>query len=109
MGTVKAIGGFLVVILVAFSLFQVVPPLLANYNFQDDLRQVAMMDGAAFQKTDDDVRNVDRHMRHRSEHRFSLHATWYRRATAQFPPRLGRCDAACPRMNGTAPGYDPSL
>jgi hypothetical protein len=57
MGTVKAIGGFLVVILVAFSLFQVVPPLLANYNFQDDLRQVAMMDGAAFQKTDDDVRN----------------------------------------------------
>jgi hypothetical protein len=57
MGTVKAIGGFLVVVLVAFSLFQVVPPLLANYNFQDDLRQVAMMDGAAFQKTDDDVRN----------------------------------------------------
>jgi hypothetical protein len=57
MGTVKAIGGFLVVILVAFSLFQVVPPLMANYNFQDDLRQVAMMDGSAMQKTDDDVRN----------------------------------------------------
>jgi hypothetical protein len=57
MGTVKAVVGFLLVIFVGYSLFQVVPPLMANYNFQDDLRQVAMMDGAAFQKTEDDVRN----------------------------------------------------
>ena len=45
------------VVFVGYALFQVVPPLMANYNFQDDLRQVAMMDGAAFQKTEDDVRN----------------------------------------------------
>jgi hypothetical protein len=57
MGTIKAIAGFLVVILVVFALFQIVPPLMANYSFQDDLRQVAMMDGSAYQKSDDDVRN----------------------------------------------------
>jgi hypothetical protein len=57
MGTLKALVGFLAVILVVVALFQVAPPLMANYSFQDDLRQVAMMDGAAYQKTDDDVRN----------------------------------------------------
>jgi len=31
--------------------------MMANYSFQDDLRNVALMDGANFQKTDDDVRN----------------------------------------------------
>jgi len=30
---------------------------MANYSFQDDLRNVALMDGANFQKTDDDIRN----------------------------------------------------
>jgi len=45
------------VILVVVALFQVAPPIMANFSFQDDLRQVAMMDGAAYQKTDDDVRN----------------------------------------------------
>jgi hypothetical protein len=57
MGTLKALVGFLAVILVVVALFQVAPPLMANYSFQDDLRQVAMMDGAAYQKTDEDVRN----------------------------------------------------
>jgi hypothetical protein len=57
MGTLKALAGFLVVILVVVALFQVAPPIMANFSFQDDLRQVAMMDGAAYQKTDDDVRN----------------------------------------------------
>ena len=57
MGALKALVGFLAVILVVVALFQVAPPLMANYSFQDDLRQVSMMDGAAYQKTDDDVRN----------------------------------------------------
>jgi hypothetical protein len=34
----------------------VVPPVLANYSFQDDLKTVAMMDSANLQKTDEDVR-----------------------------------------------------
>jgi hypothetical protein len=57
MGTLKAIGGFLVLVFVVVALFEVAPPLMANYSFQDDLRQVSMMDGAAYQKTEDDVRN----------------------------------------------------
>ena len=57
MGTFKALVGFLVVILVVIALFQVAPPIMANFSFQDDLRQVAMMAGANPNKTDDDVRN----------------------------------------------------
>ena len=57
MGTIKALIGFLAIILVVVACFEVVPPLMANYSFQDDLRTVALMDGANFQKTDEDVRN----------------------------------------------------
>src|SRR5580700_7672201 len=57
MGTLKALGGFLAIILVIVACFEVAPPLMANYSFQDDLRNVALMDGANFQKTDDDIRN----------------------------------------------------
>ncbi len=57
MGIVKAAFGFLVVAAVVVGLFQIVPPMLNNYSFQDDLKTVAMMDLAAFQKTDDDIRN----------------------------------------------------
>ena len=57
MGTIKALLGFLAIILVVVACFEVAPPLMANYSFQDDLRNVALMDGANFQKTDDDIRN----------------------------------------------------
>jgi len=57
MGTFKAVLAFAAVILVVIALFQVAPPIMANFSFQDDLRQVAMMAGANPQKTDDDVRN----------------------------------------------------
>ena len=49
--------GFLAVVLVVVALFQVVPPIMANFSFQDDLRQVAMMAGANPNRTDDEVRN----------------------------------------------------
>ena len=57
MGIIKAFIGFLAIAAVFVGIFQVAPPVMANYSFQDDLRQVAMMDATAFQKTDDDVRN----------------------------------------------------
>jgi len=57
MGTIRAIVGFLAIILVIVACFEVVPPLMANYSFQDDLRNVALVDGANFQKTEEDVRN----------------------------------------------------
>src|SRR5262245_51881063 len=42
MGTIKAIVGVLVVVGVFYALFQVIPPELANYSFQDDLKNIAM-------------------------------------------------------------------
>jgi hypothetical protein len=56
MGIIKACVGFLAIAAVVVGLFQVVPPVLANYSFQDDLKTVAMMDSANLQKTDEDVR-----------------------------------------------------
>ncbi len=56
MGIVKAFMGFLVLAAVVLGLFQVAPPMLANYSFQDDLKTVAMMDSAVLSRTDDDVR-----------------------------------------------------
>ncbi len=57
MGTFKALVGFVALIFVVVALFQVLPPIMANFSFTDDLRQVAMMAGANPQKTDDEVRD----------------------------------------------------
>lgn len=56
MGIIKALVGFLVIAAVFVGLFQVAPPMLANYSFQDDLKTVALMDSPNQQKTDEDVR-----------------------------------------------------
>jgi hypothetical protein len=52
----KALFGFVAIAVVVLALFEVAPPLMANYSFQDDLRTVALVDGANFQKTEEDVR-----------------------------------------------------
>jgi len=46
MGTLKAIVGFLVIIACVYAGFQVLPPELSNYSFQDDLKNVAMIGGS---------------------------------------------------------------
>jgi len=56
MATVKALTGFLVILFVVLACFEIAPPLMANYSFQDDLRNVSLMDSGNLQKTDDDVR-----------------------------------------------------
>ena len=56
MGMIKAVIGFLVIVGVVVGIFQVAPPMMANYSFQDDLKTVALMDSGNFQKTDEDVR-----------------------------------------------------
>ena len=58
MGTIKLILGFAVVVGVIIAGSQVVPHELANYSFQDDLRQVAMAAGGNPNKTDEDLRNA---------------------------------------------------
>jgi hypothetical protein len=56
MGIIKGALGFLAIAAVVLGLFEVVPPMMTNYSFQDDLKNVALMDGASPQKTDDDIR-----------------------------------------------------
>jgi hypothetical protein len=55
MGTMKAIVGVLVMIFVVYSAFQIGPPEMMNYSFQDDLRNIAMMGGANPHETDQEL------------------------------------------------------
>ncbi len=57
MGIIKAFLGFIALAGMVIGLFQVVPPMLANYSFTDDLKTISMMDSASQSKTEDDVRN----------------------------------------------------
>ncbi|MGA8443254.1 MAG: hypothetical protein WB762_01870 [Candidatus Sulfotelmatobacter sp.] len=72
MGIIKACVGFLAIAAVVVGLFQVAPPMLANYSFSDDLKTVAMMDSANLQKTDEDVRSDV--MRKAKEHDLPIEA-----------------------------------
>ena len=56
MGMIKALLGFLAIVAVVVSLFQIGPPMMTNYSFQDDLKTISLKDTAG-QKTDDDIRN----------------------------------------------------
>ena len=55
MGIVKVFVGFLAIAAVVVGLFQVLPPMVANYSFSDDLKTVSMIDSNS-QKTEDDIR-----------------------------------------------------
>ena len=70
MGTVKALVGFLVIVGVIYCAFQVIPPELTNYSFQDDLRNIAMMGAANPHQTDQEL--ADAVMRKAQEHQIAL-------------------------------------
>ncbi len=58
MGTVKMLFGFALILGIIFACWQIVPPELANYQFQDDLKDLAMVAGSQPTRTDDDLRNA---------------------------------------------------
>jgi hypothetical protein len=58
MGTVKLILGLLVIVGVIMACWQIVPPELANYQFQDDLHNLAMMAASQPNRSDEDLRNA---------------------------------------------------
>jgi hypothetical protein len=58
MGTVKAIVGLLAIVFLVYAAFQIIPPEMTNFSFQDDLRNVAMMGGANPKESDDDLRTA---------------------------------------------------
>ncbi|HXJ88795.1 MAG TPA: hypothetical protein VMS18_18390 [Candidatus Binatia bacterium] len=70
MGTVKAIVGFLVIVGVIYCAFQVIPPELTNYSFQDDLRNIAMVGGANPHQSDQEL--IDAVMKKAQEHQIAL-------------------------------------
>jgi hypothetical protein len=70
MGTVKALLGFLVIIACIYAGFQIVPPELTNYSFQDDLRNVAMMGVSNVHTTDQEL--VEAVIKKAREHEIAL-------------------------------------
>jgi hypothetical protein len=52
MGTVKALVGFLAIVAAIYCGFQIIPPELTNYSFQDDLKNIAMVGGSNPHETD---------------------------------------------------------
>jgi len=70
MGTVKAIVGILVIVACIYCLFQVVPPELSNYSFQDDLKSVAMMGGSNPHTTDQEL--IDSIIKKAADHQITL-------------------------------------
>lgn len=70
MGTSKAVLGFLVIVGAIYAGFQIIPPELTNYSFQDDLRNVAMVGGANPRTTDQEL--VDSIIKKAQEHQITL-------------------------------------
>jgi hypothetical protein len=70
MGTTKAIIGFLVIVGALYAAFQIIPPELSNYSFQDDLRTVAMAGGANPRLTDPEL--IDAVIKKAQEHQITL-------------------------------------
>src|SRR5262249_45559185 len=63
-------GGLLLVIAVIYCCFQVIPPELTNYSFQDDLKNIAMVGGANPHQTDQEI--MDSVMKKAQEHQITL-------------------------------------
>jgi hypothetical protein len=70
MGTVKAIIGFLAIIGCVYAGFQIVPPELSNYSFEDDLKSVAVMGGANPHTTDQEL--IDSIIKKAQDHQITL-------------------------------------
>ena len=70
MGTIKAIVGVVALVGLLYCAFQIIPPELTNYSFQDDLRNIAMTGGANPHTSDQEL--VDSIMRKAQEHQITL-------------------------------------
>jgi len=70
MGTIKALIGILAIVAVVYVGWQVVPPELANYSFQDDLRNVAMTAGSNPHEPDQDI--IDSVVKKAQDHQITL-------------------------------------
>lgn len=107
MGTLKAIIGIVVVAAVIYTGFQVVPPELSNFSFQDDLRTIALSTGANPHTTDQAL--VEAVMKKAEEHQIPLspdRVIVQRIGTVGAPAVFLTVDYSVPV---TLPGYQFSL
>jgi hypothetical protein len=107
MGTFKALVGFLVVVGAIYGGFQIIPPELSNYSFQDDLRNVALVGGANPRLTDQEL--VDSVLKKAREHEIALtpeHVTVQRIGTPGMNAVYLTADYSVPV---SLPGYSFSL
>src|ERR1700722_8448002 len=103
MGTTKAIIGFLVVVGLVYCGFQIVPVMMNNYSFQDDLKNIAMVGGGGTHQTDQDL--TDAVIRKAHEHDITLapeNVTVQRIGTAGAPAVFV---AGAYRVPVSLPGY----
>jgi hypothetical protein len=103
MGTVKAIVGILAIVAVIYCGFQLIPPELANYSFNDDLRNIAMVGGSNPRQTDQDL--IEAVMKKAQEHDIPLtpeHVVVQRIGTPGAPAVYVAADYSVP-VN--LPGY----
>jgi hypothetical protein len=107
MGTSKAIIGFLAIIACVYAAFQIVPPELSNYSFQDDLRNVAMIGGSNTHTTDQQL--IDSVILRARDHQITLapeSVTVLRIGTPGAPAVYVAADYSVPV---TLPGYSFTL
>jgi len=107
MGTAKALFGFLAIVAVIYVCFQVIPPELTNYSFQDDLRDIAMVGGANPHQTDLEILNSV--IKKAQDHQITLapeQVTIQRIGTPGAPAVYVAADYSVPV---TLPGYSFSL
>jgi hypothetical protein len=70
MGSLKALIGLLAIGGVIYAGFQIIPPEMTNYSFQDDLKNIAMVGGANPHETDQQL--MDEIVRKAKEHYITL-------------------------------------
>ena len=107
MGAIKALIGILGIVGIVYCGFQVVPPELTNYSFQDDLRNIAMMAAANAHQTDQEL--VDSIIKKAQEHQITLtpeQVTISRIGTPGAPSVYVAADYSVPV---TLPGYSFSM
>jgi hypothetical protein len=107
MGTAKAILGIVVIAAAIYGCWEIVPPELSNYSFQDDLRQIAMVGGANPHQTDQEL--VDAVMKKAADHQIPLapeQVTVQRIGSPGAPAVYVAADYSVPV---TFPGYSMTL
>ena len=107
MGTIKATAGFLVIIGLIYCGFQIIPPELTNYSFNDDLHNIAMVGGSNPHETDQQL--LEAVMKKAQEHEIPLtpeHITVQRIGTPGSPAVYLAADYSVPV---SLPGYSFTL